>query len=40
LAFSREMSRANGADLEIETAPGKGLTARILFPAARCLSAV
>ena len=40
LAFSREMSRANGADLEIETAPGKGLAARILFPAARCLSAV
>jgi signal transduction histidine kinase len=40
LAFSREMARANGADLEIETAPGKGLAARILFPAARCLNAV
>ena len=40
LAFSREMARANGADLVIETAPGKGLTARILFPAARCLNPV
>jgi len=40
LAFSRAMARANGAELEIETAPGQGLTARILFPAARCLNAV
>lgn len=40
LAFSREMARANGTELEIETAPGQGLTARILFPAARCLNAV
>ena len=40
LAFSREMARANGAELEIETAPGQGLTARILFPAARCLNVV
>jgi len=38
LAFSREMVRANGAELEIETAPGQGLTARIVFPAARCLN--
>ena len=38
LAFSREMVRANGAELEIETAPGQGLAARIVFPAARCLS--
>lgn len=40
LAFSREMVRANGAELEIDTAPGQGLTARILFPAARCLNPV
>jgi len=38
LAYSREMARANGAELEIETAPGQGLAARIVFPAARCLS--
>ncbi len=40
LAFSREMARANGTELEIDTAPGQGLTARILFPAARCLNPV
>jgi signal transduction histidine kinase len=40
LAFISEMARANGADLEIETTPGQGLTARIVFPAARCLSPV
>lgn len=40
LAFCREMARLNGAELEIETAPGQGLTARILFPAARCLNPV
>jgi signal transduction histidine kinase len=40
LAFSREVARANGAELEIETAPGQGLTARLVFPAARCLNAV
>ena len=40
LAFSRGMARANGAELEIETAPGQGLTPRILFPAARCLNPV
>jgi hypothetical protein len=34
------MARANGAELEIETTPGRGLTARILFPAARCLNPV
>jgi len=40
LAFSRQIARANGAELEIETAPGQGLAARLLFPAARCLKAV
>jgi two-component system OmpR family sensor kinase len=40
LAFIRELARANGADLAIETAPGQGLTARIAFPAARCLNPV
>ena len=40
LAFSRELARASGAELEIETAPGQGLAARVLFPAARCLNAV
>ncbi len=40
LAFSRALARANGAELEIGTAPGQGLTARILFPAARCLNPV
>jgi len=40
LAFSRAMARANGTELEIDTAPGQGLTARILFPAARCLNPV
>lgn len=39
LAFSREMARANGATLEIDTAPGQGLTARLVFPSARCLNA-
>ena len=34
------MVRAYGAELEIDTAPGQGLTARILFPAARCLNPV
>ena len=40
LAFSREIARANGAELKIETAPGQGLTARLVFPAARCLKPV
>jgi signal transduction histidine kinase len=40
LAFSRQLARATGADLEIESAPGQGLTARLVFPAARCLSPV
>jgi signal transduction histidine kinase len=40
LAFIGELARANGADLEIDTAPEQGLTARIIFPAARCLSPV
>ena len=40
LAFSRAMARATGTELEIDTAPGQGLTARILFPAARCLNPV
>jgi signal transduction histidine kinase len=40
LAFSRAMARANGTELEIDTAPGQGLTARLVFPAARCLNPV
>jgi signal transduction histidine kinase len=40
LAFSRAMARANGGEMEIDTAPGQGLTARILFPAERCLNPV
>jgi signal transduction histidine kinase len=40
LAICRAMVRANGAELEIETAPRKGLRARIMFPAARCLNPV
>jgi signal transduction histidine kinase len=40
LASCRETAGANGAELEIETAPGQGLTARLLFPAARCLNPV
>ena len=38
LGRCRETVRANGAELEITTAPGQGLTARIRFPAARCLT--
>lgn len=38
LAFSRELARANGAELEIESAPGQGLAARVVFPAGRCLT--
>jgi len=38
LVFMRDLARANGAELEIDTAPGQGLTARIVFPAARCLN--
>ena len=40
LAICRTLVRANGAELEIETAPKKGLRARIIFPAARCLNPV
>lgn len=40
LAACRAMLRLNGADLEILTSPGRGLTARIGFPAARCLNLV
>ena len=40
LALICEMARANGANLEVETAPGEGLTARIVFPAARCMNPV
>ena len=40
LAICRSIARANGAEFEIETAPKKGLTARIIFPAARCLNPV
>ncbi len=38
--LGRAMARANGAELEFETAPGEGLTARLVFPAARCLEPV
>jgi len=40
IALGRALARANGAELEFETAPGKGLTARLVFPAARCLDPV
>lgn len=40
LASSRALARANGAELEIDTAPGQGFVARLLFPAARCLDGV
>jgi signal transduction histidine kinase len=40
LAVCRSLLRANGAELEVETAPDRGLTARIVFPAARCLNPV
>ncbi len=40
IALGRSFARANGAELEFETAPGKGLTARLVFPAARCLDPV
>jgi len=38
LAIIEEMVAANAARLEIETAEGAGLRARIVFPPARCLS--
>ncbi len=40
IALGRTMAKANGAELEFETAPGQGLTARLVFPAARCLDPV
>jgi len=40
LAICQAMINANGAELEIESAPQKGLVARIIFPAARCLNQV
>ena len=40
IALGRRLARANGAELEVETAPGEGLTARLVFPAARCLDPV
>lgn len=40
LASVTEAVRVDGAMLEIDTAPGQGLTARIVFPAARCLSPI
>jgi signal transduction histidine kinase len=40
LAICQAMVRANGAELEIETSPAHGLTACIVFPAARCLNPV
>jgi len=38
LAFCRELVRANGAELQIETAPGQGLTARLVFPATNVMT--
>ena len=40
IALGRTMARANGAELEFDTAPGQGLAARLVFPAARCLDPV
>ena len=40
IALGRRLARANGAELEFATAPGEGLTARLVFPAARCLEPV
>jgi len=40
IALARVLARANGAELEFESAPEKGLTARLAFPAARCLDPV
>ncbi|HUF85859.1 MAG TPA: HAMP domain-containing sensor histidine kinase [Thermohalobaculum sp.] len=40
IVLSRALARANGAELEFESAPGQGLTARLAFPAARCLDPV
>jgi signal transduction histidine kinase len=40
LSFVSATARANGAKLEIDSAPGRGMRARIVFPAARCLNPV
>lgn len=40
LAVCRALARANGAELELESGPERGLTARVVFPAARCLDPV
>lgn len=40
LAICQAMVRANDAELEIDTSPAHGLTARIVFPSARCLNPV
>lgn len=40
IARSRALARASGAELELESAPGEGLRARLAFPAARCLDPV
>jgi signal transduction histidine kinase len=40
IVLGRALARANGAELEFETAPGKGVTARLVFPPARCLDPV
>lgn len=39
LGFLRELARATGAELEVETSPAAGFTARIAFPPLRCLGA-
>lgn len=40
MVLGRRLAWANGAELEFETAPGQGLTARLTFPPARCLDPV
>lgn len=40
IVLGRALARANGAELEFETAPGQGVTARLAFPPARCLDPV
>lgn len=40
LSACRRLARECGATLELDTAPGRGLTARLVFPAERCLEPV
>jgi len=38
LGFCRQMARANGAELEVRSDPGNGVTARLCFPRSRVLN--